>query len=154
MHEAEAGGDEVCVMLAKADADGKIDVYAENASIDFVLLGYWTTAPGTYTEDFTSVGKPASDNTWLDLDLTGDGVPDDAVCEMLMCNGNGSSENWMGVRTNGSSDNRRFDIQESEAGGRDCGRMHVTTDSGAVIEQYMEDVSDTGEFYVLGYWVK
>ncbi|KKL21004.1 hypothetical protein LCGC14_2449800, partial [marine sediment metagenome] len=152
IHEAESGGDDVCVMIAQADGDGKIEVYAENGSIDYVLLGYWTTAPGTYTEKFTSVGKPASDNTWLDLDLTGSGVPDDAVAEMLMCNGNGSSENYMGVRTNGSSDNRRFDIQESESGGRDCGRMHVLTDAGAVIEQYMEDRSDTAEFYLLGYW--
>ena len=69
-----------------------------------------------------------------------------------MCNGATGYENQMGVRTNGSSMARLFDLQESEAGGRDCGRMHVTTNSSAVIEQYMEDVSDTGEFYLLGYW--
>lgn len=152
IHEAESGGDDVCVMLAQADASGKIEVYAENASVNFVLLGYWTAAPGTYTERFVSVGKPASNNTWSDLDLTASGVPDNAICEMLMCNGDENNENSMGVRSNGSSLGRVFALQESEGGGRDCGRMHVSSDGNAVIEQYMANVSGTGEFYLLGYW--
>jgi len=134
------------------DANGKIEVYTENASIDFRLVGYWTTAPGTYTEEFASVGKPASDNSWLDLDLTAGGAPDSSICEMLMCNGATRYENQMGVRANGSSLARILDVHEAEGSGRDCGRMHVKSDGSAVIEQRMEDVSDTGEFYLMGYW--
>jgi len=153
LHEPENGGVDAATMLVEADGDSKIDVYAEvDGDVTFYLLGYFSTAPGAYTEAFASVGKPASDNTWGDRDLTSDGVPDDAICEILMCNGATGYENYMGVRENDSSVARYFDLHESEGDGRDCGRMHVTADSTATIEQYMEDVSDTAEFILLGYW--
>jgi len=154
LHEAEGGGDDFATMFVQADGSGGVEVYAEDDSdVDFYVLGYWSTTPGTYTEKFVDVGKPSSDNTWQDRDLSGNSVPANAVCEMLMCNGKSDSENNMGVRENGSTiSDRYFDVHESEGGGRDCIRMHVTADGDSTIEQYMEDVSDTAEFYLLGYW--
>ena len=84
LHEAEAGGDDVATMLVQADGTvtATIEVYAENdTNIDFYLLGSWSIPPGTFTETFTDIGSPSDDATWEDKDLSGFGVPADAVVE-------------------------------------------------------------------------
>jgi hypothetical protein len=63
LHEAEDGGVDTATMLAAADgtANAIIEVYAEyDSDIDFYLVGYWSTPPGTYTEKFETIP-----NQWL-----------------------------------------------------------------------------------------
>ena len=50
LHEAEGGGDDLATMFVEADgtANATIEVYADvDAGVDFVLVGYWSTPPGT-----------------------------------------------------------------------------------------------------------
>ena len=51
LHETEGGGVDMVSMLVASDASSMVEVYAEADSVvDFHLLGYWSTPPGTYTE--------------------------------------------------------------------------------------------------------
>jgi hypothetical protein len=153
LHESEGGGRDLCTMIVKTDADAKIEIYAESTSnVGFYLIGYWTTPPGTYTEKWVNIGMPSSDSTWQDKDLSSYGIPANAVVEMILGNVDTGEENWIGVRENGSSRNRLFELHEAEGGGKDLGRMHVTADDNSIIEWYYEDISDGGRFYIAGYW--
>jgi probable HAF family extracellular repeat protein len=153
-----ANGVEAITMLVKADssASATIETYAGSTTqIEFYLVGYWSTAPGSYTELFADIGNPTLDATWQDVDLTAYGVSNSAVAEILLANEDTDEENEMGVRANGSSLARLFDLRDDEpdeGGDGDLGRMHVLSDSSAVIEFRMEDVSDAHYFYVMGYW--
>jgi len=154
LQEAEDGGRDMVTMIVQADASGTIEAYREDTTSDnkFYLMGYWTTPPGTYTEKFVNVGKPANSATWEDKNASSYGVPANAVCEMVFGHGDTGNEDTMGVRKNGSSLSRLFNLHEPEGGGRDIGRMHVTADASSIIEIYFSDRSDTGEFYLTGYW--
>ena len=73
IHEAESGGDDVATMFVQADAtaNATIEVYAQNnTSIDFYLVGYWSAAPGAFTETFSDIGSPGSDGSWDPKDLS------------------------------------------------------------------------------------
>jgi probable HAF family extracellular repeat protein len=156
LHEAEDGGVDAATMFVQADASANatIELYAQDdADIDFYLVGYWSAAPLAYTELFVTTASPASDGTWQDLDLTGSGVPDNAVAEFALANGFATEENSMGVRENGSSRSRVLQLHEAEDGGEDLARMHVQTEATATVETYHQDVSDTHAFRVVGYWV-
>ncbi|GAG06327.1 unnamed protein product, partial [marine sediment metagenome] len=78
--------------------------------------------------------------------------PANAVAEVILANKDLDEENGMGVRENGSSADRLLDLHEVGGGGGDYGRMHVLTDADSTIEFYHEDVSDTHEFRLTGYW--
>ena len=71
LQEAESGGVDAASLMVVASNDGKaaIEVYAESDSdVDFHLLGFWTTPPGTYTEASADLGQPASSQSWDTLD--------------------------------------------------------------------------------------
>ncbi len=156
LHEAEDGGVDAATMfvLADATANATIEVYAEEDSkVEFYVVGYWTAAPGTYTEKISDVGSPAMDGIWEDLDLSGFGVPADAVAEFALADTTADKNMDMGVRANGSSLARFLAIHEAEDGGADFGRMHVAVDGSSTIEFYHEKVSETHTFYLTGYWV-
>lgn len=156
LRNAESNGTDLGTLLVQADnsADARIDVYADdNNYITFYLVGYWTTSPGTYTEAWTDLGNPTADNTWQNVSVAGAGAAANTVVEMVMTNRNAWTENRMGVRENGSGNNRRIDLCEAEDGGSDVARAHVNVDAGQLIEFYHEDRGDTPyEFYVAGYW--
>jgi len=156
IHKAESGGGDVATMFVEADAtaNATVEVYAEdNSDVDFYLVGYWSTPPGSYTELFTDTGSPSTDSTWQDRDLTSLGIPGNAVVEITLGNMWPGEEDNMGVRQNGSTLSRLLDLHEAEGGGGDFARMHVCTDAGSTIELYHEDVSDTHDFRLTGYWV-
>ena len=153
LHASTSSAADCLVMQAQADANKKIEVWKGNTSVTFTLLGYWTTAPGTYTEKFVDVGKPASSATWTSRSLSGQSVPANAICEMLIANASTSNHNNVGVRRTGSSLSRLFDIHKSSAStARECGMMHVEADSSSNIQQYLQNSGDTVNFYLLGYW--
>ena len=59
----------------------------------------------------------------------------------------------MGVRRVGSTQNRRFDLQEAESGGADLTTMHVVTDGTASIQFYPESTGGSYGFMPVGWWV-
>lgn len=155
--QATADGVDSISMFVQADNSGSatIEAYAGHVSkVSFYLVGYWNAAPGSYTETFTDIGSPTADATWEDIDLTASGAADGAVAEILFANDITLEENELGVRTNGSSVARLFDLRQENAGtgDGDFGRMHAESDASAIIEFRHEDVSDAHTFYMLGYW--
>ena len=155
LFQSTPDGVDTATMIVKADntANATVEIYAGHAGqVDFYLVGYWTATPGTYVEKFVDVGSPTADAAWEDIDLTSQGVGDGDVAEFLLSNESTTEENEMGVRANGSSLARLYDLRQNTDGGGDFGRMHVQTDSSAVIDFRHEDVSDTHSFYLLGYW--
>ncbi|MCK4405049.1 MAG: hypothetical protein KAV43_00900, partial [Hadesarchaea archaeon] len=153
LHEAEDGGVDAATMLVKTDASSIIEVYAgTNTDIDFYLVGYWSTAPGTYTEKFDDFAPPSLDLTWEDVDLSAYGVPGNAIAEVVLAIHAKGYEEEMGVRANGSTLDRWLVLHEAEPAGQDIGRMHVTADENSIIEFIHGDVSDIHHFYLIGYW--
>lgn len=153
LHSSVSGAEDCIVMLAKADANKKISVYKYNTNIKHRLLGYWSEAPGEYTEKFVDVGKPGYSATWSDADLSSFGVPAFANCEMLISNESTSNSNIVGVRQVGSTLNRLFDLHKSSSSSKvEGGVMHVRSDENSAIQQYLENSSDDVEYYLLGYW--
>ncbi|MDH3643251.1 MAG: LamG domain-containing protein, partial [Gammaproteobacteria bacterium] len=151
LHEAESGGTDVMVMTVQADASSRIEHYSDSGSNPtFILLGYWGS--GTFVEawDFFNAGASSS---WRDHALATYGVSPGHVAEILVHNDTTNNEYQGGVRTNGSTASRRFDIHEPEGGGKDMITMLVNagTDDGATIEVAAE--SDSGiDFYLMGHW--
>jgi hypothetical protein len=144
---------DAATMLVKADANSKIEAYAEtDTDIDFYLVGYWTTSPGAYTETFVDIGKPTADHEWKEKNLSVYGVPANAVAEIILADAENAIENEQGVRKVGSALARKFDVQEAEDGGRDMVSVHVAANASSWIEFYHEDISDAHNFTLVGYW--
>jgi len=155
IHEAEEGGLDMATMFVKAGMDNNaaIKVRAEDKDdITFYLIGYWSTPPGTYTELSNTLGSPTTDQAWEDRDLSGFGVPADAVAQIAIQNKYSSDENQIGIREKGSSLTRTITLQEAESGGSDVATLHVKTDENSIIQWYHEDVSEAHEYRLLGYW--
>ena len=106
-------------------------------------MDYWVT--GTYGD---------SDNTWSDYDIfTEKSVPKGAVAEIIIESVEAGVEMNMGIRTDGSSLARYFEMHEAEAGGYTHIRMFVLVDeSTGLVETFCEDVTDDMLFHVVGYW--
>jgi hypothetical protein len=92
------------------------------------------------------------DNAWEAVDLSVYGVPANAVVEVAIVNTAATRERWGGVRTAGSSLERRFQLHEVEAGGVDAVTLHVQTDASGRIEHYAENQAEV-TFILLGYWL-
>jgi hypothetical protein len=155
LQEAEAGGVDKATMMVMAGstASAPVEVYAEEKdNIDFYLAGYWSDPPGTFVEDFANIGSPVADKTWEDKFLTGFGVPARSVVQIALSNRDINEENNMGVRRQGSSLSRFINLHEAEDGGDDLAVMHVTTSDAAAIQWYHNDVSDSHEYRLCGYW--
>ncbi len=155
LHEAQNGGVDTATMFVKAGrtTGARIEVYAEDdLDVDFYLVGYWSPAPRAYREKFVDIGSPSASNTWQDVDLSSFNVPKYSVVELALANGVVGAEHQMGVRANGSSLLRILDLHQAKDGGGDFGRMHVTSDVGAVIEFNHEQITDPHNFFMTGYW--
>ncbi len=154
LQEAESGGVDVGAVWVASDASGDIEVFAEsNGDIDFYLLGYWSIAPGSFTEAAAYLpGAPAASGSWEQVDLGGLGVPADAVTQILLANNLGGNETEMGVRTIGSGLNRVLDLHEAESGGNDFATQHAVADGAARIEWYDQQAA-VGRFILSGWWL-
>jgi hypothetical protein len=157
LHEAEGGGNEMFTILARADgANATIELWQENANINFTLIGYWDQyLPGSYSEQLETIAVPTSDATWTDRTVSSIGAYN--VGEILLLNATEGAGYEMGVRKKGSSLERRLDVHEAEdsavgATDNDFGRMHVQADSEGVIENYVEDTAAVETFYLVSSW--
>ena len=90
-------------------------------------------------------------NSWRTQDLSGLGVPANAVVEVAILNTSGNRERWGGIRASGSSLDRRFRLHEAESGGADVVTLHVQADASSRIEVFAESTNDI-DFRLLGYW--
>ncbi|MCG8404495.1 MAG: hypothetical protein MI923_04770 [Phycisphaerales bacterium] len=150
LHEPESGGEDVMVMHVQADTNSQIEHYSDNtSSVDFVILGYWNC--GTYREMYNSF-KAGGSGSWQEIDLKSY-IGTAEVTEFVIVNNNSSAEREVGLRTRGSSLERRLDLHEAESGGDDVASMIVVADSttNATIEAYAESNTDI-DFYLMGYW--
>jgi len=149
--EAESNGITALVMHVQADASSQIQHYAENTSdVDFVLLGYWTS--GTYVDRFDTFTAGASDS-WTDKDLCSFNVGPAHVAEIVMTNDDPANPRSAGVRTKGSSLDRRVTVVAAVGGGVIPATMFVKADTSqsAGVQLYAEDDTDV-DFYLVGYW--
>ncbi|MBT8145035.1 MAG: hypothetical protein KJO55_10060, partial [Gammaproteobacteria bacterium] len=155
LHEAEGGGIDAVSMMVQTDASSIIEVFAQsNTNIEFVVLGYWSTPPGTYAESGGAHGQVSSPTTWETIDLTSFGVPANSVAQFVMANERDGQENQMGVRETGSTiPTRRHDLQEAEQGGSDLASMHVNVNASAQVQWAAEYGATGGYFYPVGWWV-
>jgi len=154
-HEAEGGGVDTLSMFVEASGNDNATIEVKSqvdADIDFYLVGYWSTPPGTYTELNDTLGSPSADQTWEDKDLSGFGVPADTVVQIAMANRSETQEKHMGLREKGFFLQRTVDIQEAEGGGEDTITAHVNADVNSTIQWYHEDISQGHEYRLLGYW--
>jgi len=151
-----SGIDSVTLFVqAGASANATVEVYAEDANdVAFTLVGYWSDPPGTFTESFTDVGGPTTDNTWEDKDLSSY-LPADVVTvsEFVLSHGHLTTAVVMGLREDGSAiDTRNPTMDSADGGGRDLLRMHVRS-SNETVEVYFQNLALTPfEFYLTGYW--
>jgi hypothetical protein len=140
--------------MVETDSFTRVQVYAEsNTDIDFYVLGYWRTPPGVYTEFDGGGGSPTLAASWQVGDLSGFGVPPEAVAQFVPGNENDSTENSMGVRTTGSTQDRFFNLHEAEAGGSDLVTMHANVDASSQVEWYSASGATNVFFYLAGWWV-
>jgi hypothetical protein len=153
LHKAEGGDLDLASMLVRAGNGATIEAYAQdNTDISFYLVGYWSDPPGTYVESFDALGSAAANQTWEKKDLSGCGVPAEAIVQIALANQHDGGENNMGLRKSGSSLDRTIDLHEAEGGGDDIAAFHVKADGCSTIQWYHEDVSDDHAYYLLGYW--
>ncbi|MBC8433239.1 MAG: hypothetical protein H8D96_15120 [Desulfobacterales bacterium] len=151
LHEAESGGVDAVVLHVQADANSQIQCYAQiTGDITFVLLGFWTD--GTYVERW-DLFNAVNPGTWEDRSLAPFGVRADQLAEMTIVNKNDYSPLYGGVRTDGSSLNRKLYLQNAESGGVDAAGMMVKAGStaSALIEVWSDWTSEI-YFYLAGYW--
>lgn len=146
---AITGGSDVIMMHVQTDANGRIEEYAENiADVDFVLVGYWEC--GSYVERFDLFNSTGS---WNDVDLNAYGIGPNDVVEIVILDEQNSQAYDAGVRTNGSTLERRVKLQRQDVGD-DAVTMFVKADSSAsaTIEAYAGNPTQV-DFYIVGYWL-
>lgn len=152
LHEAEGGGCTTCAMLVKTDpSDGKIEIYAENI-IDtyFVLLGYFEGCD--FTEAFDDLGWASAE--WVGTDLSGCGVPLNAVLQIMCAQRSKNSRFFAGVREVGSSLERTILLDEAEGvtTANSIVSMIVKADINSTIERKAGVGTLRGRHHILGWF--
>ncbi len=164
IHQSANGGANFITMNVLAStSNATIQGYAQvegaaAASVDYYLLGYWSTLPDelTYQERLDDFTGPTSATVWQDRALDGYGAYKNNIAEVLLAySTNTSGSNVLGVHANGSAVGRTLDFAYSDGAGTgfNMGRMHVQADNtaSATIEYYAESTT-ADEYRLLGYW--
>lgn len=106
-------------------------------------------------DSFVSAGVRGG---WTDYDIhTLKGIPKGAVVEIIATNALVATEDYVGVRTDGSGVDRRLLLHEAEGGGYVTARFLATVDAlTGFIEYYDSDYgkksSSIQTYYIVGYW--
>lgn len=152
LHEAESGGHTHYRAFVTCHATtGYVETYADDVSDAnlFHVVGYWENV--TWTE-IRGLYNVASSGSWQTIQKSsGDDIPADTVCHVLMVNTTETGYPDAGCRNYGSSLDRRFRMHEAEGGGSTVLSMMVKTNSSSQWEGYMGSTS-TLMFYVYGYF--
>lgn len=156
--EAEAGGKTCLTLLTLASGDtGAVDLYTGSITeCLFYLMGYFTTPPGNYVEQFSLFSNPTIDNEWQSLDIGASGIPNDAIVQFIIGHFWSNDDNQLGVRQTSSTLERILNLDEAETDGTtpggNWGSMCSRTDSSGYLEYMSADVSDDPDFIAAGYW--
>ena len=152
LHEAEGGGVTTCRMFVLCDAStGLIEGYHSDVSDDdsFYLVGYWENVGFTEVWAARPIGNS---NIWEDRTLS---TPAGQIGHILVYNGTGVSgqdvANTMGVRTNGSSLERKVLVHESEGNGSSIIDMLVKADGSSIVELFTSE-KNNASFLEMGYF--
>ena len=120
-----------------------------------LLVVFLSTSPRAYGGYIESdqTWSTATSAAWVVKDLSGApfNVPPFVVVEVAVANKNQGTERSGGLRSVGSSLERRLTLHKSEGQGLDYVVMHVQTDINSQIESYAEDKTDV-TYVLLGYW--
>lgn len=144
---------EYCTMQVKSSgANATIEAYVEHSGVaQFVVLGYWNTAPGNYTDLIVSPAD--ADNTgWLQRNVSGIGIPPESVAEFQLVNEKTNGEVTMGIQGISNSTERKLDLHEPEPSGDHTVRMHVNVDISGNIYIYHGFYTFDHSFTAFGYW--
>ncbi len=152
-------GPETVTMLAETGgtAAANIEAYAQlTANVTFNVVGYWSTAPGNYTETFANIGAPSTNSTWQSTNLSTYGVTANSVANIIFTNQQTNTTNSAGVRAVGSSNSRVLALNSFSSGangGPDNAGMFVqaTNDANATVQYYDSNITNAN-FYLLGYF--
>ncbi len=161
LHEAETTGTGVEGMTTvtvhvTASATSAIQYYADDTTlVSFRILGYWTS--GVYVERFDTVDPSTTDDAWVNWDLNTFGLTQGDVAEMVLAVRTNNTSYYAGIRTDGSTLDRRVYINEEESGGGNYATMLVVaTTSTARVESYSDDdgggTGSAVDFMLAGYW--
>ncbi len=154
LHEAESGGVDAVSMMVQTDASSRVQVYAEVvADIDYAVVGYWSTPPGSFTELGGTSARSTPSAAWGLKNIASLAVPANSVTQFVVTNDTLNAEKTAGVRAVGSSSNRFVDLQEAEAGGSDLVTMHANVDANTEVEWYSESGTSGVFFYPVGAWI-
>ena len=103
-----------------------------------------------YTEA-GGTGQNSADATWQNLNISSTVPAGAEVAEFYIENADTGAARVCGIRANGSSANRYFDVSSPGADGRNGYTATVALDSDRILEIYSEDYADA-YFNLLGYW--
>ena len=136
--EREAAGTSYAgSILVQADGSGNFegfkDAGAGGGNI-ITVMGYFSLNV-SFTEAHTDE-VAGTDTSWGNETVT---PPADSLAYYVLTNSYGIDEQWVGIRQNGSSINRRFNIHEAEAGGLSGFGDLVNVDGSQIIENYIEN---------------
>lgn len=136
-------------MLEFPNSDGGAgQVLQTNGS---ATLSFGTAPSPAYTEEFETFSALGS-GAWEDYNVESNfGIVTGQVCTFVVENMSGNMEREAGVRTNGSSKGRLFDLHEAETGGRTPVSLTTQIGTGSVIEIYAEALGDVN-FTLSGCW--
>jgi len=154
LHEAEGGGATHVNMLVKVHATtGLIETYCDSTTgITFYLTGYWT---GVDFTEMASTFVPTGTATWQDKNLqSAFEVPKGRVCQIHVYHNTQDAAKIAGVRTDGSTLERKMSIHEAEGtvtatNGYDT--YVKTSVADGIIETYGTDIFSV-YFLLLGYF--
>ena len=155
--EAENFGEHLYTVFVQADVDGSIEYYSDNfdasfpgvVAPNFWVVGYWVGCE--YVEKFETFAA-SSPSSWEGYALDTYGVSGGQVVDVSMYNTAVDTGLYLGIRTSGSSIDRRFAIKEAEAGGKVLSSLLTTTSgSTAAVDIYTENTT-SGSFHLMGYF--
>lgn len=153
VHECESGagsGDgNSYTSYTTADASKVIQAYRSTTDGVVKDLGYFSSNVAL-DETFTSIGTGGSDGVWQEY-TAADGY-DGAVALVACMHQDTTAETYVGVRSDNSSVERKFQEHEAESNGFTGDTMPVLVGQTTtqVFDWVCADVSEAG-FYILGY---
>ncbi len=156
LHQADYSSVTANTLLvnASSDADAIIELFAESASaVYFYVAGFWSDAPGAYTESAAATGPVNSPDSWQNFDLkAAAGVPAGAIASIGLANVSASKDNAMGLREVGSALPRSLNLRTADGYSAELATLQVLTDSNGYIQRYSGANTDLG-FYIFGWWL-
>lgn len=168
-------------MHAKIDSSGYLEYRSNDVSDDqhFIAAGYWTNFVNSstpfslnafvncfieglnpfvhYHEEEPGLFNITPIDTWVEYDLAGNfSIPvstttEPVVAEISIMNMATAIAYSGGLRSVGSSDERRFLLHDAEGNGGDFITLLVPVDSAGKIEAWAGNATFL-DFYVIGYW--